>query len=350
MANKVTIQDIADALGISRNTVSKAINNTGILAESTRQKVLAKAIEMGYKQFSYANTIPLNKSSAPIEKSLLSGEIALFTGNFLGNSHFASTMLDKFQNEISQLGYSMTMHRITPKNIEELSLPTSFDVSRTQAIICVEMFNHMYCKMLCDLNLPVLLVDAPVASYQTPLNADILLMENSSGIFELISYMAQKGVKKIGFIGQSNHCRSFFERFMAFRNAMYLNNLDINDDFCLTDVHPHGTEYADYLYEALQNLKEMPELFICVNDFIVIDTVKCLKRLGLSCPKDVKLCGFDDSAESKVMTPALTTCHIHSQIMGFTAANLLISRIKQPDLNFRTVYTETNLIMRESTN
>lgn len=57
MSTKVTIQDIADALGLSRNTVSKAINNTGVLAESTRQKVLEKALEMGYKQFSYANSV-----------------------------------------------------------------------------------------------------------------------------------------------------------------------------------------------------------------------------------------------------------------------------------------------------
>jgi len=50
---KVTIQDIADELGISRNTVSKAINNSDGLAEATREKILQKATEMGYKQFSY---------------------------------------------------------------------------------------------------------------------------------------------------------------------------------------------------------------------------------------------------------------------------------------------------------
>ena len=55
MADRVTIQDIADALGISRNTVSKAINNTGVLAEATREKIFLKAVEMGYKQFSYIN-------------------------------------------------------------------------------------------------------------------------------------------------------------------------------------------------------------------------------------------------------------------------------------------------------
>ena len=50
---KVTIQDIADALGISRNTVSKAINNADGLADATREKILKKAVEMEYKQFSY---------------------------------------------------------------------------------------------------------------------------------------------------------------------------------------------------------------------------------------------------------------------------------------------------------
>ena len=54
---KVTIQDIADALGISRNTVSKAINNSEGLADATRERILQKAVEMGYKQFSYVASL-----------------------------------------------------------------------------------------------------------------------------------------------------------------------------------------------------------------------------------------------------------------------------------------------------
>lgn len=113
MGTRVTIQDIADELGISRNTVSKAINNTGILAEATRDKVLKKAAEMGYKQFSYVTVTddsskPILTLSAPKGKS----EIALFIANFIGASHFASVMLDKFQKELSELGYTLTMYRL----------------------------------------------------------------------------------------------------------------------------------------------------------------------------------------------------------------------------------------------
>ncbi len=349
MATKVTLQDIADALGVSRNTVSKAINNTGVLAESTRQKVLEKAIEMGYKQFSYASDLADIKNPS-VARTKASGEIALFTGSFLNNSHFASTMLDKFQHEISLLGYSLTMHRVDSTNIDELTLPISFRKENTKAIVCIEMFNHPYCEMLCSLSIPVLMIDAPVASYWKPLNADILLMDNFTSIFAVVNDMSKKGISRIGFVGQVTHCRSFYERFMAYREAMYINNLTIDDRFCFTEVHPHGANYKDYLLKALEETGELPEMFVCANDFVALDLIYGLRKMGIECPRDIKLFGFDDSPESKIMTPSLSTSHIHSQIIGYSAAKLVISRIEHPDLNYRITYTETDLIYRESTN
>ncbi len=349
MATKVTLQDIADALGVSRNTVSKAINNTGVLAESTRQKVLEKAIEMGYKQFSYANSISDIKSPS-IAKAKASGEIALFTGSFLNNSHFASTMLDKFQHEISLLGYSLSMHRVDSNNIEDLSLPISFRKDNTKAIVCIEMFNHPYCEMLCSLGFPVLMIDAPVASYWKPLNADILLMDNFTSIYTVINEMSKKGITKIGFVGQVTHCRSFYERFVAYREALYINNLPFDDSLCLTEVHNHDANYKSYVYKALEKMREIPQMFICANDFVAIDLLYGLRKMGIDCPRDIKLFGFDDSPESKIMTPLLSTSHIHSQIIGYSAAKLVMSRIEEPDLNYRITYTETDLIYRESTN
>lgn len=346
MATKVTLQDIADALGLSRNTVSKAINNTGVLAESTRKKVLKKAIEMGYKQFSYANSL------SDIENPTITvprGEIALFTGGFIGNSHFATTMMDKFQHEISILGYSLTMHRVDKTNVHNLTLPVSFRLDNTKAILCIEMFDQAYCELVCSLGIPTLMIDAPVSSYWNPLNADILLMDNNENIFTLIHDSKKKGITNIGFVGEATHCRSFFERFMAFRNAMYINGLHINEKYCLTEVHPHNPGYREYISQTIADLDELPELFICANDFVAIDVLDGLKKIGINCPQDIKIFGFDDSPESKVMTPSLSTCHIHSQIMGYSAANLLMSRINQPDLNYRITYTETDLIYRDST-
>ena len=53
---KITIQYIADSLGLSRNTVSKALNNNPAIPDETRNKVIKKAIEMKYKQFTFADS------------------------------------------------------------------------------------------------------------------------------------------------------------------------------------------------------------------------------------------------------------------------------------------------------
>ena len=90
---------IADKLGISRNTVSKAINNADGLADATREKILKKAIEMGYKQFSYVSAVTsvAGSASGAVQQSPgFQGEIALFTTIFVDQSHFASLMLDKY--------------------------------------------------------------------------------------------------------------------------------------------------------------------------------------------------------------------------------------------------------------
>lgn len=351
MASKVTIQDIADALGVSRNTVSKAINNTGVLAASTRDRVLKKAQEMGYKQFSYMNISEISNLSQASDTTE-QRDIALFLGNFVDNSHFASTMLDKFQRELAQLGYSLTMYRLIDDEIKGLQLPAAFQSERTAGIACIEIFDHAYCRMLCRLNIPLLFIDSPANGFDKPWEADRLYMDNTREIYRFVKEMCERGKTSIGFIGEYMHCQSFYERYMSYRNAMYTLGLPCSEEHCIIEGWPRISikgEYLEYLKNQLRSLKSLPDVFICVNDAIALDVMQALKQLNYSVPGDVCLCGFDDSPESKIITPTLTTIHIHSQDMGLFAVQLLMSRINEPSLNYRTMYVETNLIFREST-
>ena len=334
---RVTIQDIADELGISRNTVSRAINNAGGLAEGTRDKILQKAIEMGYKQFSYIKVHTRDESTQ--EK----GEIALLTGNVISPAHFASLMLDKLKMELHRLGYSLNMHRVEPDNFLNRSLPVTFSAGRTHAIICIEMFDRTYDEMICSLGLPVLFVDGPNKRDGFDLPADQLYMDNTTAITRFVNDMLARGKRRIGFIGDYEHCQSFYERYAAFRCAMLMAGVPVNKRFCLK------ASTAEKMTGLLTSLTELPDVFICANDFVADDAIYTLRKLGKSVPEDVLFCGFDDSPNSRIMTPALTTVHIHTQIMAIAALQLLSSRIENPDLNYRVVHTETELIYREST-
>lgn len=346
MKKKVTIQDIADALSISRNTVSKAINNSEGLADSTREKILQKAVEMGYKQFSYVSafaSLSENPSGETRPSPGFQGEIALFTTVFLTQSHFASLMLDKFQREISQLGYTMNTHRVTEENLREETLPLTFRPEQVKAIICIEMFDRRYDEMVCEMGIPVLFVDGPVKRDGFSLPADQLYMDNTTEIARFVGSALREGDRRIGFIGNPDHCQSFFERYAAFRFSMLMAGEPVSDKYVIRYNRP------DEIAEKLYALDELPDVFICANDFVASDVMRALFSIGKSVPGDVRLLGFDDSAESRLSRPALSTIHIHTQIMAYEAVHLLMSRIKEPSLDFRTVHTQTDLIEREST-
>ena len=349
MNKKVTIQDIADALGISRNTVSKAINNTEGLADATREKILQKAIEMGYKQFSYAGSLAaISGATAATEAELPAApgyqrEIALLTGSFLSHSHFASLMLDKFQREISQLGYTMNTHRVTGTELANKTLPITMNMEQVKAIMCIEMFDWDYDEMLCGLDIPVLFVDGPAKRSGKNLPADQLYMDNTTEITRFVNDMLDKGLTRIGFIGNYDHCQSFYERYTAYYLTMVMAGHNVEDRFVIK------YNQLSEMQDQISALKELPDVFVCANDFVATDLMQTLAAVGKRVPEDVRICGFDDSAESRLSKPALTTVHIHTQIIAFSAVHLLISRIKEPSLDYRTVHTETNLIYREST-
>ena len=358
MKERVTIQDIADALGVSRNTVSKAINNTGVLAEATREKVLKKAVEMGYKQFSYINLAkdrsPLVSLNMADEKPAPAGMISLLTTRFLSNSHFSSTMLDRVQRELSFFGYSFSIHHVSDEDLASRRLPRSLDLSAVSGIVCVEVFDYAYSLYLCSLEVPILFVDGPAPVNEDALPSDMLVMNNRTGIYAFIREMKNRGKTKIGFVGDYLHCTSFYERYLFYRNAMYTWGLPIDEHFVIGPApdlppYPHPDDYQKYLFYSLKKMGKLPEVFFCANDFVAIDLLQCLRKMDVRVPEDVYLCGFDDSPESRVITPRLTTIHIHSQVMGYSAAHLLLSRIKYPTMNYRTIYTETSLIYREST-
>lgn len=389
MSNRVTMQDIADALGLSRNTVSKAINNTGIIAPATRELILKKAVEMGYRQLVNPLYFPLpglspaspaasaassvnagniagssgqaNAGTGPAaggQEALVAAgsrkEIAMVTASIPGGSHFAVTTIDRMQQIFSSLGYSLAIYRVLPSEISSLKLPGSMNLDHTAGIFCLELFNYEYCRMLSSVGLPLLLIDAPASFDREPLSADILLMENSSGIYAFLKQMSEQGKKTVGFVGNIMHCRSFFERGTACISAAACYGFEPIQPYSSLAYPPgrNPARIADYTEDISRLLGEMPalpQIFICANDFLAINVISSLRRMGIHCPDDILVLGFDDAPESRYHAPALSTVHIHTQSMGTVAAELLLSRISNNLREYRTTYVPADLILREST-
>lgn len=345
MENKrITLQDIADKLNISRNTVSKAFNNTGIISEKTKNKVLQTAIEMGYRQFS---PIQNNFSS---KEYLENKEIALFTNNIPTGSHFGSNFLSGFEKKMSAYGIKISIYLIRDSEIKNLSLPNSFNPDLVDGILCIEMFNKAYSNLICSLNLPTLFIDCSPMKDNSDLNADIMMMENFSSSYNLTKRLLNNNISNIGFIGDNTHCQSFYERWQGYITALLDNkiNFTLDNSILENDKNPYGT--SSWLIEKLKKLPSFPQAFICANDFIAISLINALKELNYSIPNDIMVCGFDDCMESKIIEPKLTTVSIPSFEMGESAAKILLNRIKNNTSPFSITYFKTSIIYRDSTN
>ncbi|MMZ44234.1 putative HTH-type transcriptional repressor ExuR [compost metagenome] len=338
---KVTIQDIADALGISRNTASKAINGSDSIPVDTRNKVIKKAIELKYKQFAYVETdsiIPKNQ-----------GNIALFTCNLPNSSHFGSFLISGLEKRISAEGYNLSIHIVRENETQAGTLPNNFEASKVDGIICIEMFDPQYSELVTSLGLPTIFIDCSVDIFCPDLKADLLLMENEHSVYSVTKSLIDRGFARIGFAGDYKHCKSFNERWVGYNRALIEAGLSVDLSCCIVDQDRNFFSESDWMDKQLEGMSALPSAFVCANDFIAVSVMKALKNKNLKIPEDIAVFGFDNAPESRIVEPHLSTVHIYNNEMGITAAEMLLARVKDPSRPYQITHIRTEPIFREST-
>ena len=335
MARKrITMQDIAQACGLSRNTVSKVFNDRGAVPEETRRLVLDKARQLGYTQ------LPAESGQGR--------SIALLTQHKLLSHNFGAFFITSFTDQISRAGYTLKMYEISRAEIREKRLPPHLDLEETAGILGIELFDRPYLESVCALGKPTVFVDGYPHAAESPINCDFVSMENLASETALVGRMIRSGAKKIGFVGDRNHCNSFYERWVGCCSALREAGLPVRED--LSILAEDGEYYGDpaWLLRQLEALPEIPDGFACANDYLALHLMTALKKLGLSIPGDVMVAGFDGSMEASVVTPALATARIPSAEIGRLAASVLAQRIRQPDFPYHWTYVKTTPIWGES--
>lgn len=352
---RVTTQDIADALQLSRNTVSKALNGNGLLADETRQRILLKARELGYKEAMYRMDAP---ESAVITADSGAGydelwqrlaaqnklEIALFTQNFPNQSHFAYPFIQQFQERLNRVRGKLSIFSLNGQS----SLPPYFSADDYAAFLCVEMFDLELSRAILALQRPTLFADAHPDLDLSGQCADLLLMENRNVFETLCRSFIRSGETQFLFAGNRRHCRSFRERFDAFLLALTHAGLSpITDELSLDNGLGALPSVLSLLRRRTQD-KNKKAVICAANDFIAIDIVRRVKAEAPDLLPFLLIIGFDDSYEAQIIEPNLTTVRIARDSMGKLAASLLLSRLKEPQMLSRSLYIESRIIYRDS--
>lgn len=340
---KVTIQDVAKELNLSRNTVAKALNNSDTVSYETRYVVIEKAYEMGYSKLS---PVVLNEFKLR-NKIDDTKTIVVLTRREI--SVFWNSIIMGISDELNKYGCKLQFNFISEQDEKNLIMPLDLQ-AEVSGIIILSVFSIEYIEQIIKQNIPVLFLDAPSDLDSISQYGDVMVCEGSNAIKKITNSLISQGLKKIGFIGDITYCKSINDRFQGYLSA--LNNAGYAIDTSIIanyhDVHKfYKTEEVE---KALNSFSCIPDAIVCANDDIALDVIRSLKNRGMSVPLNVAVTGYDNVEGMAQVEPFLTTVRVGNQRLGRRLVQQLMWRLQNPTFPKEVIYIGVEVIFRQSSN
>lgn len=341
MKSAVTIKDIAEQLGLSRNTVAKALNGKYV-PESTRRQVLEKARELNYKSMGNND----NGGNARNRR------ILLLSGKPLSNLNFFVPIIRSIENFCYARRHELFQYTF---NADAMTFQTLADYIRNlnpDGIIAIETFNKEFIQNLIDVGLPLAFIDFAAVNVPVTGNYDIVHTDNIRPIFALTrNLILQYGIKKFCFVGDITHCRSFQDRYFGMLQGLMSDNIPhtAREDILRSDTFLYGSVAA--IKSEITKLRDLPECFICANDFIARSVCNTLADMNIKIPSRCRVVGYDNAIEATAAHPTITTFGCNNEHLGLEAINTLLRRITDKDITYtRQITINVKQFNRTSTN
>ena len=334
---RVTQQDIADSLQVSRITVSKALNGVEGISRSMRKQVLTKAVELGYiKSFPENLTLPENPQNIviPGHKRKV---ISLLTYMNCSTDSYWSPVTNGMVSVLAEAGYDLSFCFLTGLDEPEFVFPKNFSKETTAGIIILGYYTKSQVEVIHSLGLPTVSVETFAEYLEHGLLTDTIMCDCSFRVKEMVSYMVELGHEHICYIHQFDEGLTFVERKQGYYESMQKHGLMP----CEADIK----EYADFEM-FLECAKVNYTAYICSNDMAAIRLINFFKSKGVKIPADVSVCGIDDLNEARVLD--LSTIRIPKMEIGFRAAEKILWRIANPERVLEMVRLETTLVIRKT--
>ncbi|MDF2988258.1 MAG: transcriptional regulator [Eubacterium sp.] len=333
MPKKITMDAIADKLGISKNTVSLALRGLPGISDNTRRTIEEAAKSMGYQYKSNSKSAATRNLCLVISKS---------TRDSIG---FFSFIQLGIEDEAKKNNFNTIIHYYDEKD-EVFEIPNCIRDGMISGIITLGRISHKTINSIITYNLPVVMVD----NYFDDLVMDCILTDNQCGGYLATEHLIKSGHTKIGFLGNIYASVSFYDRYQGYLKAMKEYNIEIDPHVSIIDMKLENVAAEEIvaLTEAIREKGSLPTAFFCCNDAEAIVIIKVLTGMGISFPEDISIVGFDDIEAAKSITPELTTMRVRKELMGKRAVSKLIEKLNDKENLIEKILLSANLISRRS--
>ena len=207
---KITMQDIADALDISRVTVSKVFNNQSGVSDSLRELVFEKARELGYAKVPYQMVEQQKQSQRTISLIVSRPDSAFFWTN----------IIHRMAQELSNFNINLMYTYVPSTYSKSFTLPSILLNGQVDGVVVLNIYDAQILGMINELSLPKVFLDTVPSLPNHQLNGDLILIEGFRTVYEITGTLIRNGHKNIGFLGDINYAQTNLERYKGYCSCM----------------------------------------------------------------------------------------------------------------------------------
>ncbi len=331
----VTLKDIAQRVGKSVPTVSRALAGFDDISLKTRQEVQRVALEMGYEPNTAARNLQKQRTDTIA--------LVLPTFNQLRFSDpFFSELISGIVEQTAQNGFSLSItadiihdETETYRKLMRSRRVDGFIVVRTR-------LQDSRIELLRQHDMPF------VAFGRVAENNDFHFVDEDGayGIRQVVDHLISLGHTHLACIAEPRTLTKSYHRVQGFLDGLRVHDLPIDPDLIIETQFRQRSGYEAAL--QLLNLPTPPTAIVACNDLLALGAMSAARELGLKVGHDVSITGFDDILLAELTNPSLTTIHQQASQMGGMLGQMLIKVIKKEYIENKHILVEPTILVRQS--
>lgn len=310
---RITIIDIADVLGVTPSTVSRALAGSSRVREITRKRILEKAEELGYQPNVVASSLRKGKSDT----------IGMLVPRI--NRNFFSHVISAVEEVLNPAGYNLLICQSHERVLKERQSIHVLLKNRVAGIIMshsVETVDFEHVIQATREHVPVIQFDRVNKIVPGPQ----IINDNFTGAYMAVKHLIRNGYTRIAHLTGSLSVNVYNDRFKGYQYALEEANLPFDEELVSQNAITRETGYE----QALNFITDKSaDAFFCAGDFSATGAILAVQRLGLIVPDNVGVVGFANEPFSELMSPKLTSVEQNAYDMGLKAAQSLIKIISE---------------------
>lgn len=332
---QITLKGIADMLGVSHTTVSRALKDHPDISQEMKLKVQELAKQLHY----FPNTLAVNlRKNRTNNIGVVIPEIS---------NYFFPSVLRGIEEVFQSKGYYVLIMQTNESVLREKEMVEILMGNRVAGLlvsVTSETKNYNHFESVEDAGIPIVYFDKVVK------NEDVFKVEidGEKDAYEGTIHLLDSGFKNIAMIAGNPNMSISEKRISGYKQALK----DSGVKFLSNNVlYAGNTSEAEFFIQQILSRENPPDAIFTISDQNLEGALKAIHRMKLRIPEDIALLSFSDGPLTEILNPSVSCIKHSGYQVGNKAANLLYHRIQNKDADLVPISQtiETELIIRDST-